>query len=276
MKLKETKYVFCDVQDTRYITLGDFRLFLPELDTAPNLSHRLFIKKAVIPFNWKTITSTTNIIRINNVDRTLQEGIPNVTDLVTMLNTAQNVFLVTFDKVASRLVWTNVSGATATINSTTCTLLGLTTLPVMVSAGGVYTSPNILDIRPPAICQIRIDAPTAGQEVITGGEVRNTGLLAAIAMDCPIYSHKIWTDTGLFFAPINNDARELRIQLTDQHDNPIVPQTSPYFVWGIDTYIDEEKELLQTQQKSLELQKYGLLLQHGNKLGSVQENIPVE
>lgn len=276
MKLKETRYLFCDVQDTRYITLGDFRLFLPELDTAPNLSHRLFIKKAVIPFNYKTITSTTNIIRINNVNRTLQEGIPNVTDLVSMLNTVQNVFIVTFDKVASRLVWTNVTGATATINSTTCNLLGLTTFPVNVSSGGSYTSPNILDIRPPAICQIRIDAPTAGQEVIAGGEVRNTGLLAAIAMDCPIYSHKIWTDTGLFFAPINNDARELRIRLTDQHDNPIAPQTSPYFVWGIDSYIDEERQLLETQKTALELQKYDLLLRHGNKLSMPQENLTVE
>ena len=95
-------------------------------------------------------------------------------------------------------------------------------------------------------------------------------------MDCPLYSHKVWKDDGsLYFTDITNTHKDMHFTMTNVHGVPIIPQSSPYFVVGFDTYLDEEKELLKVQQEALKLQTYDVLLKHGGNQQMSGEVIPV-
>jgi len=267
MKLTDRRYIFCNVKDTLYLDKGKFQILLPDLNEGKNLIHRLFIKKCVIPYNWKVVTSTTKTITTiqNSITKTLSltEGNPTLIDLQTNLTTLfGNDVTYIFDRIQSRFIFTNPSISHAlSISTTAFQLLGFpNSNPVTILAGASYTTENPVDLRPSPIVEIRADINTAGYE-IKNNDINNTNILCAIAMDTQPFSHKVWVDdNGLYFAEITNESRSITIEMTTPDNERIIPQTFPYFIFGIDSFIDDEKFILETQRESLKLQKYSLLL----------------
>jgi len=261
MKLINRRYVFASVEDCRYTNYSTFYLSLPELETEPHLEHRLFVNKMILPYNWKSVDSTNNRFTVGGVDYTLTEGNPNIIDLLDDINDKQNYLFASFNRITSKVSFSNVSASSKTLNTNCYKPLGMDTSTPTINAGAIYTAPNIVDVRPKPIVEIHVDTGTAGQEIYNGGEIKNTGVLAAIGMDVSVYSHKIWIDRdAMFWANITNQNREIRVDIRDTDGNNIIPQTSPYFVFGINTYRDDERQLLQTQEEALKLMRYDLLL----------------
>lgn len=270
MKLLQRQYLFVNVADTNYSNYGTFRVMLPQTETGKNIINRLYIKKAIIPYNWRRVDSTTKTITIDATDYYLTEGNPNILDLITELNTIQTVLVFTFNRITSRIEITNQSATNArTFSTTAWEMMGAvsgTTYNIGTSSS--ISLPNPVDVRPSPILEIRVDMTTAGQEVFVSGVekgvIRNTGVLCAIGIDVPMYSHKVWVDDeGFYFADVSNESREITFRLTDPNEKAIIPQTSPYFVIAVATYRDDERELLETQKEALKLQQYNLLLSHG-------------
>jgi len=272
MKLKTRKYVFCNVKDTLHRDTGDFSVILPELETGQNIYNRLYIKKCSIPYNWKRVTSTTKTITTiqNSITKTLSltEGNPSLIDLQTNMTTLfGNDVTFTFDRIQSRFIFTNPSVShTLTISTTAFEVLGFTdSTPITILANSSYTTPNPIDLRPPSILEVRCDVTTEGQE-IRDGLLYDTNILCAIAMNVAPFSHKIWIDDqGLYFADISNENRSIRITFTSPDGTRILPQSYSYFIFGVDTFEDDEKALLNTQKESLKLQKYAMIMRKTRK-----------
>lgn len=269
MKLKTRKYIFASVADCRRESKGDFYLKLPELDTETYTTNRLFIKKGIIPYNWKRVTSTTKTITYIHQNGTthtwyLTEGNPSILDLIANMTTLfGNDLDFEFDYIQSRFIFHNHNqNQSFTLATTAYEMLGFEDAsPVTIPGATSYITPNPVDVRPSPIIEIRCDVSTEGQEVLDNGTIADTPILCAIAMDVQPFSHKVWLDdNGLYFADITNENRELRFTLTDTNGRYIEPQSYPYFIFGIDTYVDDERALLDTQQEALKLQKYDILL----------------
>lgn len=272
MKLINRSYVFANVKDTTYVNYGDFYIPIPTLpETTKYMTTRLFIKKVILPYDWKRVDSTNNQITIVNLQNNttanyyLTEGNPNVIDLVDELNTLQTDFTVSFNRITSRLSFHNTKGHGHTLSTTANELLGIPAGPHTVNGNETYIAPNPVDVRPYPIVEFRIDVNTAGQEVFNK-QVNNTGILCAVAMNVPLYGHKVWVDdAGLYWCDITNINKDLHIKITNPDGIAIIPQTSPYFVLGFDTYIDEEAQLLEVQREALKLQQYSMVLNHAPK-----------
>ena len=273
MKLKTRKYVFCNVKDTLHRDTGDFSVILPELETGQNIYNRLYIKKCSIPYNWKRVTSTTKqmtYIHQNGQTRNwvFTEGNPSLTDLTTeMTSLFANDLDFEFDRIQSRFIFHNHTGNQSfTIATTAYEMFGFTDAnPITIQAGAYYTTPNPIDLRPPSILEVRCDVTTEGQE-IRDGLLYDTNILCAIAMNVAPFSHKIWIDDqGLYFADISNENRSIRITFTSPDGTRILPQSYSYFIFGVDTFEDDEKALLNTQKESLKLQKYAMIMRKTRK-----------
>lgn len=285
MKLIDRKYIFADVKDTEYVNYGKFRIDLPDLPTDKNVIHRLFLKKVVMPYNWKASIGNT-FTHYDPTHGTTVHTFPDgnysiLTLLETMTPWFPNDFVVTFNQITSRLVFTNNGNNPnhdVNISTTAWKMLGFAnSSSVFIEHGTTWTTPYPIDLRPIPIIEIRTDCTTAGQEIRNiGGEVEvsDTTILCAIAMDVPVFSHKIWLDDGgSYFATLVNQYRSVHFTITDTDGNPIVPQSSPYFVIGIDSYRDDEAELLSTQMESLKLQRYNMLLKSDKKTPLVKKNV---
>jgi hypothetical protein len=268
MKLINRRYVFTNVKDTNYLDKGKFQIVLPELEIANHINHRLFIKKCIIPYNWKRVTSTTKTITYVHQNGTthvwsLTEGNPSLLDLQTELTTLfGNNLDFTFDRIQSRFIFSNHNqNQSFTLSTTAWEMLGFSNASaVTIEGGSSYTCPNPVDLRPSPIVEIRADITTAGHE-IHNGDIKNTNVLCAIAMNVQPFSHKVWVDdNGLYFAEITNENRAIMIEMTTPDNDRIVPQTFPYFIFGVDSFQDDEKSILETQRESLKLQKYSLLM----------------
>lgn len=273
MKLLARNYVFANVADTIHTSFGAFRVQLPDLHTGKNIYNRLYIKKCVIPYNWKRVTANTKTLTIDGVAHNITEGNYNILNLVTELNAVQPHIHIHFNQITSRLSFHNHnSGHDVVFSSTAWEMLGLAdSSPITILRTETYEAPNPVDVRPKPVIEIRVDVSTAGQEIIEDptegkGQIQNTNILCAIAMDVPIYSHKVWIDdNGLYFANVTNENREIHFTITDTNGNLITPQSSPYFIIGVDTYRDDERELLDVQKEALKLQQYNMLLTHGDQ-----------
>lgn len=271
MKLLDRKYVFANVADCRHDNFGSFYVSLPELPVGESLYNRMYIKKLIMPYDWRRVESGRDTLTVNGSVKYLTIGNPNILDLVDELNSIQTTFSVKFNRITSRLSFTNTTNGSKTLSTTANALLGMSTATQTVSSGETYTCEDMVDVRPTPIIEIRVDVGTAGQEVYDGGQIKNTGVLAAILMNVPLYSHKLWIDeNGLYWADVSNENKEIRLTITDTDGNLIVPQTSPYFVIGLDTYRDDEREILKTQQEALKLQQYAMILSH-----AASEPIPI-
>lgn len=240
------------------------------LETGKNIVHRMYIKKAILPYNWKRVEADTKSFTIDASTYYLTEGNPNILDLITELNALQTILMFSFNRITSRIEITNNSDTNSrTFTTTAWEMMGAvqnTTYTVLALSN--ISLPNPVDVRPPAVVELRVDLTTQGQEIYADGSnkgnIRNTGVLCAIGIDVPMYSHKIWTDNeGFYFADVSNENREVNFRITDANERPIIPQTSPYFVIAVATYRDDERELLETQKEALKLQQYQLILSHG-------------
>lgn len=265
--LVKSQYIFVSVDDADHDSLGQFKITLPILQTGEKVFNRLYIKKAIIPYNWQRVTATTKTLTINGTPYELTEGNPNILDLIKNINEIQSLIVATFNRITSKIEWANQTGGNITLSSDAYEMLGL-------EQGVTYTwgiqetliSPRVIDVRPTPIVEIRVDLATAGLEIFDEGKISNTNILAAIGMNVPVYGHKVWIDDqAMYYADITNENRDITIIMTDTNGNPIVPQTAPYFVIGIDTLINHQGELVDLQKESLKLQRYNLILSHGEE-----------
>lgn len=269
MKLVDTKYIFVNVADTEHVSYGDFKIPLPQFQTGVGVYNHMYIKKHVIPYDWKAFSSGNNTISITIGAKTyvytLTEGNPNIYDLVTEINTIQSYFTVSFNRTASKLYWKNNTAFSATLASSAYKKLGLASTGMVVFAGAISPSPNIVDVAPARILIIKSELPSSGEEVYIStsvtGETRDTGIVSAICMDVPPYSHKVWRDMGgFYYSYIQKTTQSVRFWFEDVDGNKIVPQTPPFLVIAVETYKDDSGELLSTQQEALRLQKFALLV----------------
>lgn len=265
--LIKSQYVFVSVEDADHDNLGKFRVTLPQLQTGENIYNRLYIKKAIIPYNWKRVTETSKTITINNVPYELTEGNPNILDLIKEINTIQTAVTATFNRITSKIEWYNNTAGNVTLTTDAHEMLG-------AIAGQTYTwgiqetlvFPRVVDVRPTPIVEVRVDVATAGAEILPEGKISNTNILSAISMNVPVYSHKVWIDDqAMYYADVTNENRDITMTLTDTSGVLIIPQTPPYFVIGIDTLANHQREMVDLQKESVKLQRYNLILSHGEE-----------
>lgn len=265
--LIKRQYVFVSVEDADHDSLGRFKVALPQLQTGDNIINRMYIKKAIIPYNWKRVTADSKTITLNGTSYELTEGNPNILDLIKDINAIQTDVTATFNRITSKIEWYNNTQGNITMTTTAHEMLGAV-------AGQSYTwgiqetltLPRVVDVRPTPIVEVRVDVATAGNEILSGGEISNTNILCAIAMNCPVYSHKVWIDdNALYFADVTNENRDLTLTMTDINGVLIEPQTPPYFVVGIDTMVNYQSEQTDLQKELVKLQKYNLILTHGEE-----------
>lgn len=263
--LIKRQYIFVSVEDAEYTNLGRFKLSLPQMETGDNIINRMYIKKAIIPYNWRRVTTTNKTLTINGVNYSLTEGNPNIIDLIQDINNIQTTLTATFNRITSKIEWFNNTASAVTFSTTAYEMLGAVkgatyTMPALQT----YVLPRIVDVRPTPIIEVRVDVATAGYEISNGGDISNTNILCAISMNVPVYSHKVWIDdNALYFADVTNENRDLTLTITDTHGMIIEPQSSPYFVIGIDTLANYQSEQSELQRELVKLQKYNLILSHG-------------
>lgn len=267
MKLIDTKYVFVNVKDCEYRTFGDFNIPLPNFKSGRGLISHMYIKKSIIPYDWKAFTSANNQITITDgispITITLTEGNPNIYDLITEINNLQTKVVATFSRTASKISFKNKTLQTLTI-TTTSNKLGITS-PLTILPVATTTCQAIIDLAPDRILIIKSELPTSGEEVYISsdgaGQTKDTGVLSAISMDVPPYSHKIWRDFGgFYYSYITPTTKSIRFWFENTDGVPITPQTPPFLVMAIETYQDDSGELLSTQQEALRLQKFAMLM----------------
>ena len=277
MKLINTTYINANVADCRKVNNGDFTMEMPVLPTGEDLLHRLYLIKAVIPYNWQTVYSPYHQFTINTTTYTLTTGIPNILDFIANINSLQNTVVASLNRIANKINYQNTTASSVTLSST-CALLGLSgTLPI--PANSTVSAPNLVDMRPSPVIQFRCNLPTAMWEVINTGnsEIRNTSILAVMSMgNTPLYGHFIWR--AAYDAHYEADVKDLSnalvsFQMLDTDDVPIIPQTPPIFIFAVDTYRDDEAEILDTQKEILKLSRYDILLR--NQALIKQEPTPV-
>lgn len=267
MKLIDTRYVFLNVKDCEYRTYGDFNVPLPEFRGGAGLFHHLYIKKSIIPYDWKAFTSANNQITITDgitpITITLTEGNPNIYDLITEINALQIKVVASFNRTASKIYFKNNTPSTLTI-TTTSNKLGITA-PLVIPSGQIGIGQAIIDLAPDRILIVKSELPTSGEEVYIStdgaGQTKDTGVLSAISMDVPPYSHKIWRDLGgFYYSYVQPTTKSIRFWFENVDGQYLVPQTSPFLVIAVETYQDDSGQLLTTQQESLRLQKFSLLM----------------
>lgn len=271
MKVIETTYLNVNVADTRRINNGHFYVEIPNLLQGESVTHRLYIIKAIIPYNWQTVTDGQDTFTIsdpNPTTYTLTTGIPNVLDLMGNINYLQSKISFTFNRIANKWEIYNLTANNITLTST-CPLLGLGGNPLVIPALTMVQAPDLIDMRPQPVIQLRCNLPTAMWEIINNqgtSEIRNTSVLAVIGMGgTPLYSHLIWRSgvDALYMAELGNAPNtEVEFEMLDTEDNPIVPQTPPIFVLAVETLRDDEERILKTQEEILKLAQYDMLLKN--------------
>lgn len=265
--LIKSQYVFVNVEDADHDSLGRFQVALPQLETGENIINRMYIKKAIIPYNWKRVTSTTNTITLNGTPYTLTEGNPNILDLISEINSIQSLVTASFNRIKSKIEWYNNTAGNVSMTTTAYEMLGA--IKGVTYTWGIQETlvlPNVIDVRPTPIIEIRVDVATAGHEIASDGNITNTNVLCAIGMNTPVYGHKIWIDDqAMYYADVTNENRDLTMTITDVNGNQIIPQTSPYFVIGIDTLQNYQNDMVNLQKESVKLQRYNLILSHGDQ-----------
>lgn len=275
MKLIDTIYINAYVNDCRKINNGNFYVDIPSLPSEPGITHKLYLIKAVIPYNWQTVYSGKDTFTIDATTYTLTHGIPNILDFIEEINTLQSTIVATFNRIANRIYYYNPSLSTVVLSATS-PLLGLNGSPLSIPGGTTVAAPALIDMRPSPLIQLRSSLPTAMWEIINTGntsETRNTSILAVISMgNTPLYSHMIWRGgvDAHYTAEITDQNMMVQFEMLDMDDNPIIPQTPPTFVFSVESYRDDEKQILDTQQEILKLARYDMLLKNQPML---KENI---
>ena len=282
MKLVDTKYIFVNIADTEHISYGDFRIPLPQFQTGTGVYNHMYIKKHVIPYDWKAFNSGNNTltITVNTTVHTytLTEGNPNVMDLVAEINSLQTYVTASFNRTSSKISWKNNTVSTVYISAGAYKKIGLNASALTVATATTVASPNIVDVAPARILIIKSELPSSGEEVYISssvtGETRDTGIVSAICMDVPPYSHKVWRDMGgFYYSYIQKTTQSVRFWFEDVDGNKIVPQTPPFLVVAVETYKDDSGELLSTQQEALRLQKFALLVKGQKSKGEQNKNV---
>lgn len=275
MKLVDTRYLFVNIKDTEYTSYGDFKIPLPSFKSGKNIINHMYIKKSIIPYDWKAFNSTNAFFKIQlglnaPISYTFTEGNPNIYDLITEFNNLQGYLTASFNRTSSKITWKNNSTSSITLIVGNWKAVGFSSASITIPIGSSTTSPNIVDVAPARILIIKSELPSSGEEVFSSqtviGDTKDTGILSAICMDVPPYSHKIWRDIGgFYYSYIEKTVPSIRFWFEDVDGNKIVPQTSPFLVIAIETYEDDTGELLTTQREALKLQKYALLLKHSKQ-----------
>lgn len=269
MKLISSKNIFANVADCKYNNFGKFRVPIPVLPQEQGLIHKLSCKKIILPYNWLRVISGLNdtiTLVINSITTTITitSGNPNIVDLITFINNYQTKVLATFNRMNSKIEWNNQCSeqATITLSTTAIELLGITsslTIPYLATE----TSQSIVDVRPAPIVQIKITSGTNNEEVFNSGSLKNSGVLLTIGMDTPLYGINIYEDAeGDYETEITKEMREISVRITDVNDNILIPQTSPYFTFCIQSYRDTDEESMSIQKEQLQLKKMGMILKH--------------
>lgn len=281
MKIIDTTYINVNVADARRLNYGHFFTEIPQLPVGEGIKHRLYLIKAIIPYDWQTVYAGRDTYTINGTPYTLTHGIPNIVDLIASMNFQQPDCAILFNRISNRIEYINTTGTTMTVSST-CPLLGLGGTTLTIPAGATAIAPNLVDMRPAPIIQLRCSLPTAMWEITnTGGtsEVRNTSVLAVLGMaSTPLYAHLIWRGgfDALYVAQVGDDPNvQVEFEMLDTEDNPIIPQTPPIFVYAIESYRDDEYEILNTQKEVLKLQRYDILLRNQGLIKQDME-VPAE
>ena len=258
MKLVKITSLYVNFSDCE----GDNNTVTIQLPALTQISERsvfrLRLTKAFLSYDWPAMSADT--FSINGTEFPLLDGSPTVLDLQNEVNGLASSLVCYFDTVRGRFTFTNKGKSDVTLSTTAVRAFGMPG-ELTVPAGRSVAAPNQADVRAPYIVQIRLSIPSPGYQAQLG-ELVQTGLIGVVPLDVSPFALKAW-EAGfgdVSFVEIQNIKQVLRISLEDAEENAITPITSPYLVFAVEEWLDDEQELLMHAAEQTRLKKLGLLI----------------
>lgn len=264
--VKET-YICVDFKQVSRNNFGEISFVMPFLGLdLINQQHFLSINQLVLPYNWSAITSQNRAYQINNqAISQLNLGTPTFKELIKELNDRHDgVLYFTFDKATSKMTISNKTNSTITLDFTVDNdahkFFGLDKASYSIPANQALVSNYIVDLSPSDLVFVRTNLTTTFVEYVADERV-NKNLLAVIPIQVPLFNNHVFMDgSGLFKVPLNTEGQLIQINLEDRDGDRIIPNSPPYLVLSIQSFIDVNKEALTQQREMVKLQRLQLLL----------------
>jgi len=264
--VKET-YICVDFKQVSRNNFGEISFVMPFLGLdLINQQHYISINQFVLPYNWSAITSQNRAYQINNnAISQLKLGTPNFNALIKELNDRHDgVLFFTFDKSTSKMTISNKTNNTLvldfTVENDAHKFFGLDKASYSIPENQALVSSYIVDLSPSDLVFVRTNLTTTFVEYVADERV-NKNLLAVIPIQVPLFNNHVFMDgSGIFKVSLNTEGQLIQINLEDRDGDRIIPNTAPYLVLSIQSFIDTNKESLTQQREMVKLQRLQLLL----------------
>lgn len=221
--------------NSRFRTSGDLSHW--SVDIAPGLFRippdsevTLTLGSFVLCYDFYTVTESNDLLLLDGQEVTLKHGSYNVYTLTDELNSKLNNITVTYDAVANKYRFVDISGNQRTIHFTTAScnkLLGLSPgMTHTIAASSELVSDGTTHMGMLSQLYLVGDVPNDHVLISTSTGVRHSNILAAIPITAPPYSNIV------YHAPDDNhdgivvhgrDLYHFSFRLYDENLIPVYP-----------------------------------------------------
>lgn len=275
--VKET-YICVDFKEVSRNNFGEISFIMPFLGLdLINQQHYISINQLVLPYNWSAITSQNRAYQINNGALSqLKLGTPTFKDLIKELNTRHDgVLYFTFDKATSKMTISNKTNSPVildfTVDNDAHKFFGLDKASYTIPVDQALVSNYIVDLSPSDLVFVRTNLTTPYIEYVASERV-NKNLLAVIPIQVPLFNNHVFMDgSGIFKVPLSSEGQMIQINLEDRDGDRIIPNSPPYLVLSIQSFVDTNKEAINQQREMVKLQRLQLLLSGKDVLNAPTE-----
>ena len=275
--LTET-YICVDFKQVSRNNFGEISFIMPFLGLdLINQQHFISINQLVLPYNWSAITTQNRAYQINNGALSqLNLGTPTFKDLIKELNTRHDgVLYFSFNQSTSKMTISNKTNSSVildfTVDNDAHKFFGLDKASYTIPVDQALVSNYIVDLSPSDLVFVRTNLTTPYIEYVASERV-NKNLLAVIPIQVPLFNNHVFMDgSGIFKVPLSSEGQMIQINLEDRDGDRIVPNSPPYLVLSIQSFVDTNKEAINQQREMVKLQRLQLLLSGKDVLNAPTE-----
>lgn len=260
MKVSRTKYVILTLERGK----GRWTFTMPAgLIVANNERERLrlVVRKAVMRNDFLVIKPGTDTLYIDGAPLVLRSGSPNALQLAAELNTMSPYIRFSFDSYDGKLKATNIHSVSHTLNpGTLSNVIGLSQ-PITLTPGQTYRMPFGVDLAPPEVLFLRVDALQSSAIEVDNSDSRSRDLLCVIGVESAPYATLIYRDTASEYGQLLSVQQldTLTLRLVDVQAIEQVSNNPITLVIAIEFVIDDERQILSVLEKTYDVQSLALL-----------------